>query len=267
MFDKFDWQWLQLFGEDADADTGEEEADAGQERLRELGVPEEKIHRAKLEKEAPQAAAAKERRMSWQEILKDPEYNAQIQKIVRSRVKDQGQSRAILQTLSPALRQLAETHGLDPENIDHEALAEKITGQRPDPRVREQRKFRGHMESLRQQEEALREVVPDFQLRQELRNPLFARLTSPGVGLSVEDAFYTVHRKEMQQRSMQVAAQQTRQLISNAIQSGTHRPEEAGTQAATLTRFDYRTASPDQRMALKKEIRKAAAEGRKVYPG
>ena len=53
--------------------------------------------------------------MSWQEILKDPEYNAQIQKIVRSRVKDQGQSRAILQTLSPALRQLAETHGLDPQ--------------------------------------------------------------------------------------------------------------------------------------------------------
>ena len=110
-------------------------------------------------------------------------------------------------------------------------------------------------------------MVPGFQLRQELRNPLFARLTSPGVGLSVEDAFYAVHRKEMQQRSMQVAAQQTRQLTSNAIQSGTHRPEEAGTQAPTLTRFDYRTASRDQRMALKKEIRKAAAEGRKVYPG
>ena len=107
MFDKFAWQWLQLFGDAADADTGEEAADAGQERLRELGVPEEKLHRAKQEKEAPQAAAAKERRMSWQEILKDPEYNAQIQKIVRSRVKDQGQSRAILQTLSPALRQLA----------------------------------------------------------------------------------------------------------------------------------------------------------------
>lgn len=267
MFDKFAWQWLQLFAEDADTDTGEMTADAGQDRLRELGVPEEKLHRAKQEKEAPQDAAAKETRMSWQEILKDPEYNAQIQKIVRSRVRDQGQSRAILQTLSPALRQLAEAHGLDPEHIDYEALAEKITGQRQDPRVREQRMFRGHMENLRQQEEAFREVVPGFQLRQELRNPLFARLTSPGVGLSVEDAFYAVHRREMQQKSMQVAAQQTRQLISNAIQSGSHRPEEAGTQAPALTRFDYRTASREERAALKNEIRRAAAQGRKVYPG
>lgn len=270
MFDQFHWQLLQLFadnGEDGGADPGENGADAGHERLRELDIPEEKLPRPKQEPSAPRTAPGDNGRMSWQEVLKDPEYNAQIQKIVRARVKDQGQSRAILQTLSPALKTLAEAHGLDPEHIDHAALAEKITGQKPDPRVREQLRFRGHMEGLRQQEAALKEVVPGFELRRELRNPLFARLTSPGVGLSVEDAFYAVHRRELQHRSMQVAAQRTRQLISNAIQSGIRRPEEAGTQAPTLTRFDYRSASPQQRQALKQEIRRAAAEGRKVYPG
>ena len=233
---QFDWAALQLFAEE-EAAPGVEGADAGHE---ENG------------------------RMSWEEILKDPEYNARIQKIVRSRVNDQGRTKAILETLSPALKALAREHGLDPEHIDHAALAEKITGQKaPAPNAA----FRSHMEGLRSQEAALREIVPGFELRRELRNPMFARLTSPRVGLSVEDAFYAVHRREMQHRSMEAAAQRTKQLISNAIQSGTHRPQEAGAQSPALTRFDYRNATREQRMALKQEIRKAAAEGRKVYPG
>lgn len=234
------WELLQRFAEEgAEAPAGVDPADAGQEE--------------------------NQGRLSWEQIVKDPEYNARIQKIVRSRVNDQGRNKAILETLSPALRQLAQEHGLDPEHIDHAALAEKIIGQQKAPDSRAG--FRRHMESLRQQEARLQEVVPGFALRKELRNPLFARLTSPSVGLSVEDAFYAVHRREMQQRSMQVAAQKTRQLISNAIQSGSHRPQEAGAQSPTLTRLDYRSASPEQRQALKQEIRRAAAEGRKVYPG
>ena len=102
-----------------------------------------------------------------------------------------------------------------------------------------------------------------------MQNPTFVRLTSPSVGLSVEDAFYAVHRKEMQFQSMQVAAQQTKQMVSNAIQSGTHRPDETGTnaQAPSVSQFNYKNATPAQRKALKDEIYRAAAEGRKIYPG
>lgn len=232
---QFDWAALQLFGEE-EAAPGEEGADAGH---------------------------ADNGRMSWEEIVKDPEYNARIQKIVRSRVNDQGRTKAILETMEPALRQLAREHGLDPEHIDHAALAEKITGKHRPPDAG----LRSHLEGLRSQEAALREIVPGFELRRELKNPMFARLTSPRVGLSVEDAFYAVHRREMQHRSMEAAARRTRQLISNAIQSGMQRPQEAGGQSPALTRFDYRSASREQRQALKNEIRKAAAEGRKVYPG
>jgi hypothetical protein len=286
MVNQRNWQLLQLFsgesasGEGGGAAAGERAADAGQQRLRELGVPEEKIrrHRARQEVSLPEGAVSTEgqaaadtdaqNRLTWEQILKDPQYNAQLQKIIRSRVKEEGKNKAILDILDPALRQLAKQHGLDPENLDHAALAEAITGQNQ-PQETPQQRFIGHIRKLQQQEQAFKAIVPDFDLRQELRNPLFARLTAPGVGLSVEDAFYAVHRRSMQEQSMQAAAQQASRMISNAIASGSRRPEESGTaaQAPSVSRFDYRNATPEQRKALKDAIRKAAAEGRKIYPG
>lgn len=286
MVNQTNWQELQLFsgegapGEGAAPAAGETSADAGQQRLRELGVPQEKIrkHRARQEATLPEGAADTEgqaaadretqNRLTWEQILKDPEYNAQLQKIIRSRVKEEGRNRAILDTLDPALRQLAAQHGLDPEHVDHAALAEAITGKHTHRDARRQ-EFAGHIRKLQQQEQEFRAIVPGFDLRQELKNPLFARLTAPGVGLSVEDAFYAVHRKAMQEQSMQAAARQATQMISNAIASGSHRPEESGAaaQAPSVSRFDYRSATPQQRQALKDAIRKAAAEGRKIYPG
>ena len=258
------WQELQLFsGDNAATAPGESSAVAGQ-RLRELGVPEEKIRKAKQRQEA----AGEQNRLTWEQILKDPEYNAQIQKIIRSRVKEEGKHKAILDTLDPALRQLAVQYGLDPENVNHAALAQAITGENQ-PKENANEQFAAHIRKLQQQEQDFKAIVPGFDLRQELRNPVFARLTSPGVGLSVEDAFYAVHRREMQQHSMEAAAQQASRMISNAIASGSRRPEESGTaaQAPSVSRFDYRNATPQQRQALKDAIRKAAAEGRKIYPG
>lgn len=268
-------QGLQLFAENSAASAPEEKPAAGQQRLRELGVPEDKLRKTKARQENPapaegQAAADPDpkNRLTWEQILKDPEYNAQLQKIIRARVKEEGRNKAILDTLDPALRQLAARHGLDPENLDHAALAEAITRQNQ-PQETPQQRFMAHIRKLQHQAQDFQTVVPGFDLRQELRNPLFARLTSPGVGLSVEDAFYAVHRKAMQEKSMEAAAQQATRMISNAIASGSHRPEESGTaaQAPSVSRFDYRNATPEERKALKDAIRKAAAEGRKLYPG
>lgn len=328
MFNQFKWQLLQLFagegagssgasggdGTAAPAATGEGSADAGHQRLLELGVPESKIRKPRAKQAsplpdgairnqpqaqtapAPQAAAAEEpkaqtenapTRMSWDEIMKDPEYNQRMQDTIKARLKDEGQNKAILETLAPAIKHLAKEHGLDPENVDHTALVKAITGEYEDKalemgvsketamkldqqqRTLEQQKFQNHILKLEQQGQAFQAIVPNFDLRTEMQNPVFARLTSPSVGLSVEDAFYAVHRKEMQAQSMQVAAQQATQMISNAIQSGTHRPDEAGTtsQAPSVSKFDYKNMTPAQRKALKEEIRRAAAEGRKVYPG
>ena len=115
----------------------------------------------------------------------------------------------------------------------------------------------------------MKKVFPNFDLRTELQNPAFARMTSPNVGISVEDAYYAIHRNEIQQASMRATAQQTAQKISNSIQAGQRRPTENGTssQAPSVTTFNYRNASKEQREALKRQIREAGARGEKVYPG
>lgn len=328
MFNQNKWRLLQLFADGgasgasgatggdggAAAETGDNSADAGQQRLLELGVPKDKIRkpRAKqastlpegayrtqqqLEKPKEQAAAAETTnaqteqqpptRMSWEEIMKDPEYNQKMQDTVKARLKDADANKAILDTLAPVIKQLAQEHGLDPEHPDYQALVKSVTGEYEDKalemgvsketvmkldqqqRTLEQQKFQNHIQKLEQQGEAMKAVFPKFDLRTEMQNPTFARLTSPNIGLSVEDAYYAVHRKELQTASMQVAAKQTAKMISNAIQSGSRRPDETGsaTQAPSVTTFDYRKASRAQRDELKARIRAAAARGEKIYPG
>ena len=338
------WFWLQLFaGEGAGASGGGEGGGdgavsgandglaAGDQRLLELGVPEEKLRKrakrasAKLPEGAvrtapketakpqEQVATAEENpteekteptapaRMSWEEIMADPEYNKQMQLTVQSRLKNAKASEEALSKLAPALELLARKHGLDAENMDYEAIAKAINDddayyedkalemcvsletakrmdqqerdkarqQREEARNLEQQKIQNHFMRLEQQGEALKKVFPKFDLRTELQNPVFARMTSPNVGVSVEDAYHAVHRKEIMQAGMQVTAQQTAQKISNAIQAGYRRPDENGTsgQSASVTTFDYSKASKEQRDALKREIYAAKARGEKLYPG
>lgn len=128
-----------------------------------------------------------------------------------------------------------------------------------------QQQFLNHLRELQRQAEELKLYFPDFDLRKELQNPVFARLTAPGVGIRVEDAFYAVHRKELQEAAVQAAKLQ----VSSAIAAGAQRPREHGLsgQAPAVSAFDYRSASKEQREDLKRRIRMAAAEGKKLYPG
>ncbi|MBR6530340.1 MAG: hypothetical protein IKT43_02885, partial [Clostridia bacterium] len=112
-----------------------------------------------------------------------------------------------------------------------------------------------HYGELCRQSAALKAVYPSFNLRDELRNPTFLRLTAPG-GVSVEDAFYTVHRKELGAAALQVIAQRTAEKLSSAVISGSRRPIENGAKstAATINTFDYRAATPSQREAFKRDL-------------
>ena len=304
---------------------------AEDQRLLELGVPEEKLRKrakrasAKLPEGAvrtapketakpqEQVATANETptedktettapaRMSWEEIMADPEYNKQMQTVVQSRLKNAKAAEESLAKLTPALELLARRHGLDAENMDYDAIAKAINDddayyedlalekgvtletakridqqereharqQREEARNLEQQKLQNHFMKLEQQGETLKKTFPNFDLRTELKNPVFARMTSPNVGVSVEDAYHAVHRKEIMAAGMQVTAQQTAQKISNAIQAGSRRPDENGTsgQSASVTTFDYSKASKQQREALKREIYAAKARGEKLYPG
>ena len=304
---------------------------AEHQRLLELGVPEEKLRKrakrasAKLPEGAVRTApketakpqeqvataetnpteeksdAPAPTRMSWEEIMADPEYNKQMQSVVQSRLKNAKAAEESLAKMAPALELLARRHGLDAENMDYDALAKAINDddsfyedkalemgvtletakridqqeretarqQREEARNLEQQKLQNHFMKLEQQGEALKKVFPSFDLRKELQNPVFARMISPNVGVSVEDAYHAVHRKEIDAARSQVIAQKTVQQISNSIQAGSRRPDENGTsgQSASVTTFDYSKASKEQREALKKQIYAAKARGEKLYPG
>ena len=316
------------------AASGESGLAAEDQQLLELGVPVEKLRKrakkasAKLpegavrttpmqaqeQKPQEQVATAEEnptedktdpttpKRMTWDEIMADPEYNKQMQATIRARLKNAGAAEEAIAKMAPAIEVLARRHGQDPANPDYEALAKAISDddsyyeemaleqgvtvetakrldqeardrarqQRDQQRTLEEQQIRDHFVSLEKQAESLKKVFPGFDLRAELKNEAFARMLAPGKGImSVEDAYYAVHRKEIDAARSQVIAQQTAQNISNAIQAGTRRPNENGStgQAPSVTTFDYSKANRQQRDALKAQIYAAAARGEKLYPG
>ena len=330
---------LQLFaGEGASAGgeggegatTGDNGAtvDAGQ-KLRDLGVPENLIRRrAKYTAKAPEAKVETEpkaeeeventqqdaadenpteektekpARMSWDEIMADPEYNKQMQAVVQSRLKSAKGAEEQLSKITPALELLARKYKLDPANMDYDALTKAINDddayyedkalqmgtsvetakkidqqerdtarqQRETERTLQDQMMRNHFMKLEQQGEEMKKVFPNFDLRREMQNPAFARMTSPNVGISVEDAYYAVHRNEIQTAAMQATAKATAQNISNNIQARQRRPAENGIsgQAPSATTFDYSKASREQREAFKRDLREKLARGEKVYPG
>ena len=317
------------------ATTGDNATAAAEQRLRELGVPEAKIRKsaskvaskmptqtAQTETNAPKeetnvesAATEKKpttedakdtnvstKRMSWDEIMKDPEYNKEMQAVVQSRLKSAKGAEDALSKMTPAIEVMARKYGLDPNNMDYDALAKAIndddayyedkalemgvsveTAKRVDQmernterqkaqeqRTLQEQAIREHFISLERQGEELKKIYPNFDLRTELKNPAFARMTAPGKGImTVEQAYKAVHHDELQMAGMQVTAQKTAEKISNAIQSGSRRPDESGasSQAPSVSTFDYAKASREQREAFKADLRARMARGEKVYPG
>lgn len=317
--------WLQLFADGGDGaasssaeGTGETSAVAEQSyesKLEALGVPKEKIrNRSKTEpktevKAEPEAKAeakteepekqddAAPKRMTWDEIMADPEYNQHMQDTVKNRLKQSKQAEETLEKLKPALDMLARRYKIDADNVDSivgaiendnayyedkalEMGVDTETAKRIDKIEREnermkkereitleQQKVQQHLAKLAQQADALKAQFPSFDLRAEMQNPAFVRMTAPDSPLSLEDAYFAVHRKEIQAASMQVAAKKALEKASNSIQSG-KRPLENGasSQAASVTMFDYSKASKEQREELKNQIRLAASRGQKIYP-
>ena len=231
---------------------------------------------------------------NWDEIKADPEINRHLQEMMQARLKNVKRSDEVLEKLAPALEVLARKYKLDPDNLDYDALNNAINddndhyedlalerglsvddAKAQDIRARneareqktlEQQKFQEHIQRMEQEGEALKALYPSFNLRQELQNPVFARMTAPGKGImSVKDAYEAVHRQEIDAAKNEIIAQNVAKKLSNSIQSGQRRPTENGTsaQAPSVTTFDYRNMSREQREALKARIKR----GEKVFPG
>lgn len=324
---------LQLFGEggegapagDGGQTSGVDANVAAEQRLRELGVPADRARKRAskvAEKMQMSVATPKEepaqvdtattqteeapveevsaKRMTWDEIKNDPEYNKEIQKVVSSRLKTAKVAEDTLAKLTPAIEVLARKHGFDMSNMDYDALAKAIedddtyyedkalemgtsveVARRVDQmeradnrriqmeqRTLEEQRAQEHFDKLDRQAGEFKKIFPNFDMATEMQNPTFARLVHPAIGMSVEDAYHAIHRKEIQAATMQLTEQKTMEKVSSAIQAGSRRPVELGTssQAPSTSTFDYRHASKEQRDSIKRQIRSAAARGEKLYP-
>ncbi len=319
--------------------AGESAVDAEQQRLLELGVPKDKIRKRKTASARPQFTAAAVQsvqenspsesavsnegtdgseansenaeappKKTWEEIMADEDYNREMQKTVAARVGNLKSENAELKKTAdrlkgfePILKGLAESYGLDGENIDATALAMSLasdgtlkgkpsqeSGNLPNSSVAslanemqdiknteaqkndalQRQKFAEHVSKLEAQGNELKKVFPNFNLKEELKNPAFMRMTSPNVGLSVEDAYYAVHRKEIEEAAIKKATEETAKKLSNSIAANALRPFEAGvsSQAPSVTKFDYSKLTREQQKAFVSDIKSRLARGERILP-
>ena len=223
----------------------------------------------------------------WDEVMKDPEMNRRMQETVKASKKKSQAAEDALAALAPALKAQAQEYGLDPENIDYVALAKHMSGEYDEKalelglpretivkmdqqqRINEEQLNRQHIMGLIEQGEKMKAVFPNFDLRKEMENPQFRRLTARGVNVSVDDAYHIVHRRELELAQAQIVDKKATERVQNTIRAGQARPDESGasSQASTVTTVDWRHATPEQLKAQAKRIRLAAAQGRKLRPG
>ena len=252
---------------------------------------------AAQEPEAPEAEREPEDRAAKWKALKEEyaqEYGSDVQTVIRERFRNQQDAQAQLESLRPMLaamsqrmgiqdasdlqaisnaylndnslyEQEAEEQGLPVETVKelHQLQADSNALQQLRQESADRQIFEGHLQKLMQQGEAMKATFPTFDLRAELQNPQFARLTSPSVNLSVEEAYWLCHRNELQPAAMAAGVQVATQRLSNAIQAGQRRPSENGT--ARGAAVETKTDPTKLTRADREEIRRRVARGEKIY--
>ena len=90
-----------------------------------------------------------------------------------------------------------------------------------------QAKNHDHIMGLVQQGRELQKIYPDFDVIKELNeNPRFVELTSPRIGLSVEEAFQALHGKDMQAQILAYGVQAGKEQTAKAVRANGMRPVE-----------------------------------------
>lgn len=215
-------------------------------------------------------------------------YGRDVQNAIRERFKNQSDANAELNKFEPMLKVLRERAGVETNDelihhvMDDDSLYEdaaneagmtvpaykqflQIKKERDAAQAREaedQRKaqINQHFQKLVQQAENLKQSYPDFDLKKELENPVFFRMTTPEVGLSVEDAYFAVHHKELGPQMMAYGMQRAKVQMGQTLQARGKRPAEGAMKAqgqpAADIRVDPRKLSRSERNRLYEMVHK-----------
>lgn len=244
-------------------------------------------------------------RPSWDDIISDPEYkqafDSQVQGIVRQRLAKTTQMQETFNKLQPALEFLATKYNLPVENLDYDKLVSAIQSDdsiverfadergtdletaradlkdklelerlRRESRISMDRQtIEAHINKLHQQAEEVRQFDPNFDVDREIaENAVFARMTSPQIGMSVADAYFACHRKEILAQRDQAQAQQAIAAVANTIRANQSRPKENGAaMPSSVTAKSYKDMTPSERAAFKKKLSMEWARGNKPVVG
>jgi hypothetical protein len=216
-------------------------------------------------------------------------FNADTTAIVQERLKNSKQAEATLGKLAPVFEGLGKKYGKEASDIDgiiaaytdddslyeEEAAAagmpvsayKQLKALEADKAKHEAQEAESqamrHIQGLIAQGEKLKATFHNFDLRTEMQNPVFQRLTSPEVGIDVETAYWTLHRQELQTAAMQVAAQKTSQKLSQSIQSGINRPAENGSRNVSPA-LDIRDDPSKWSKADREEVKRRVRNGERI---
>lgn len=232
---------------------------------------------------APEAEKTLEER--WAELKKGEFadlYGRDVQNAVQDRFRNQKDVSEKLTALEPMLAVLRDRAGVksDEELIHHimdddslyeeEADAAGMTveayrqfkeleQQNAEMKAREEQSiqdqmFRQHFGKLMQQAEEFRKILPDFDLMKTIReDERFARLTSPEVGLDVQQAFFALHHNEMMPQAMMAGMERAKQQMGQTIQAQRKRPAEGamkrtgGQPEAADFKINFQQLKPSER--------------------
>ncbi len=230
------------------------------------------------------------------------DFNAAVEGIVKKRLAKSKRDTDLVDRLGPAFQLLAKNYGMDVDDIrkadidlflqkamDDNRFYEDIAAQmglsedqakrvyqteqrnkqleRQEQERAEEIEQRQVFANLVKQGDALKQKYPSFDLDTEMQNEEFLKMVIPtskgGLGIPMENAFYALHKDEIERGAMQYAVQRTAEQISNSIQAGAARPREAGLQSGTPN--GSLTVNPrNLSKAQRDEIRKRVQRGEKI---
>ena len=220
------------------------------------------------------------------------QFDADVQAIVKKRLGTAKDSEAKLQSIMPMLDALVQKNGLEAGDYDglsklvlnddslyeQEALERgvsvdtlrQIKALEEDNRrykqaeqlTLQEQSFQRHINNLAAQGEQVKQMYPGFNLRAELKNPDFARLTSPNVGVDVKTAYEIVHHNEIAPAAMQYAVQRSQEKLANSIRSGSTRPTEGGVRNSPA--IDVRDDPKKWTKADREEVRRRVKSGERI---
>jgi len=279
---------LQLFGEEGSADAGEFAGSIAEVSEGE-GV-------ATTTEEQPVAQVDE-----WDTLIKGKykeQYGKAINDAVNKRFKHQKDLQGQIDAIDPIIRTIAQKYDVKADalgNIPINVLQQKIDSdnslyeqeayergmsvedlktmkslERENAQLRRATQYteeQREWDALVAQGEELKQTYPAFDMDNEMLNPQFGKLLATfqrsGFPNAVQIAYETVHRDQIMGGAMQYAVEQTKQKISNSIQSGMTRPQENGT---SQTAAGAPTALDPSKLTREEiaDIKRRAARGERI---